>query len=856
MRATGHDFLNIGWGNYAASNYPNNIFGAPAGKPDYSADQANEAVEVGSGRTLYASTDQDGNFRVGPFFRVNQGDGSVELNANIGLTNVDSLKFTKGTSIDEFSTDRKMQGLSDDAVPTEATTAEYINSLIIGQHEDGSDFPEPSTTGPQTGGTYGLLNRAGYNGTNLSWNRMNGDLNMNSNKITNIFQGTNNTDAINKLYADNVFKGDFTDSIRTDVKAFTMLNDSTLDSGTIDMNGNRIKSLRDPVDGTDAVTKQYVDSQNSIGGLEGTTITGNPSNTDLLMFTGTNTVDGLGNPIVGMVNVGLDLTTDSVSGSRTFGEPSGTGSDIRIIRAGNSVQLALATGSIKDADVSNNAGIQQFKLSMNLANARASSNAGGRAISGITLSNPIRITTSSAHDLVNGDLIGINDVAGTIELNGNFYYVSKVDNTNIELYNDQALTGGVDGTTGFTAYIRGGFVTNSRLIQESSGLTSFNNAEFVVTDGWTQLKSSTGLSDGIALSKITQQAASSILGVPAGAGSNAAITALTPAQVRTIANVEDGADVTDYANVKTAGAVMKDGTVSMNDATTLRVVNIEPKQDNTSDNGSSTKYWNDTYTTTVNTEVVKKKSNLTNLTVQNSVGTAALTITEVVANSTFEGSAAKLTTGRTIELTGAVTGSVSFDGSGNVALSTSVNHNHDSDYVNVTGDTLTGQLNSRAIVPTANTTYNLGSASLKYDNVYANIFNGTATSARFADLAENYLGDNTYEPGTVVMFGGANEVTISKGFMNNKIAGIVSTKPAHLMNAEMAGDFIVPVALQGRVPCKVVGKISKGDMIVASEDPGVGVASDNPKLGSVIGKALNDYDSTEVGTIEVVVGRL
>jgi hypothetical protein len=856
MRATGHDFLNIGWGNYANSNYPNNIFGAPAGKPDYSADQANEAVEVGSGRTFYASTDQDGNFRVGPFFRVNQGDGSVELNANIGLTNVDSLKFTKGTSIDEFSTDRKMQGLSDDAVPTEATTAEYINSLIIGQHEDGSDFPEPSTTGPQTGGTYGLLNRAGYNGTNLSWNRMNGDLNMNSNKITNIFQGTNNTDAINKLYADNVFRGDFTDSERTDVRAFTMLNDSTVDSGAIDMNGNRIKSLRDPVDGTDAVTKQYADSQNKLDSIEGITITGNPSNTDLLMFTGTNSTDYLGNKINGAVNVALDTTTDSVSGSRTFGEPSGTGSDVRLIRAGNSIQIALATGSIKNADVSNNAAIEQFKLSMNLANARASANAGGRAISGITLNNPIRITTSVAHDLVNGDLIGINNVAGTIELNGNFYYVSKVDNTNIELYNDQALTGSVNGTTGFTAYISGGFVTNSRLIQNSSGLTSFNSAEFVITDGWAQLKTSTGLTDGVQLAKITQQAASSILGVPAGAGSTAAVTALTPAQVRTIANVEDGADVTDYANVKTAGAVMKDGTVSMNDATTLRVVNIEPKQDNTSDNGSSTKYWNDTYTTTVNTEVVKKKSNLTNLTVQNSVGTAALTITEVVANSTFAGSAAKLTTGRTIELTGAVTGSVSFDGSGNVALSTSVNHNHDSDYVNVTGDTLTGQLNSRAIVPTANTTYNLGSASLKYDNVYANIFNGTATSARFADLAENYLGDNTYEPGTVVMFGGANEVTLSKGYMNNKVAGIVSTNPAHLMNAEMAGDFIVPVALQGRVPCKVVGKISKGDMIVASEDPGVGVASDNPKLGSVIGKALNDYDSTEVGTIEVVVGRL
>ena len=76
------------------------------------------------------------------------------------------------------------------------------------------------------------------------------------------------------------------------------------------------------------------------------------------------------------------------------------------------------------------------------------------------------------------------------------------------------------------------------------------------------------------------------------------------------------------------------------------------------------------------------------------------------------------------------------------------------------------------------------------------------------------------------------------------------------MNSEMPGDFVVAVALQGRVPCKVIGKVTKGDMIVASDVPGVGVASDNPKLGSVIGKALEDYDSTEVGTIEVVVGRL
>jgi hypothetical protein len=123
-------------------------------------------------------------------------------------------------------------------------------------------------------------------------------------------------------------------------------------------------------------------------------------------------------------------------------------------------------------------------------------------------------------------------------------------------------------------------------------------------------------------------------------------------------------------------------------------------------------------------------------------------------------------------------------------------------------------------------------------------------------LAENYLGDNTYEPGTVIMFGGANEVTEANKMMTTKVAGVVSTNPAHLMNADLAGDFVVTVALTGRVPCKVVGNITKGDMIVTSDVPGVGVAMDNPKLGSVIGKALQDYNSTDIGTIEVVVGRL
>ena len=867
MRATGHDFLNVGWGNYADSNYPNNVFGAPAGRPDFSSIQSQEAVEDGQGRTFYASTDQDGNFRVGPFFRVNQGDGSVELNANIGLTNVDSLKFTKGTSIDEFSTDLKFQGLSDDAVPTEGTIATYINSAIIGQHRDGSSFPEPTTTGSQSGDNFGLLMRAGWNSSNLNWNKMYGDLNMNANKVTNILQGTNNTDAINKLYADNVFKGGITDSERTDVEAFTMLNDSTLDSGTIDMNGNRIKSLRDPEDGSDAVTKQYVDSQNNLNGIEGISITGNPSNTDFLMFTGNNSTDGLGNPIAGAVNVALDTTTDSVSGSRTFGEPSGTGSDIRFTRAGNTIQVALTAGSVKNADVSTEANIVQSKLAMNLATTRVSANAGGRSITGITLVNPLRMTTSVAHDLLDGDQILITEVAGTTELNNNTYYIRKVDNTNLELFSDQALTAAINGTVGFTNYASGGFITNTRLIQSASGLSSFDSDEFTTDQGWVSIKTSTSLTTGVPLSKLQQQAASSIIGTPAGAGVAQTVQALTPNQVRAIINVENGADVTDAANVKTAGAIMSDGTVAMNDNTTLEVYELVPKTNNQRDLGSSTKFFNDGYITTLNGSGIKKSDAIADFTVTNNAGTGtALTITETVANSTFAGSSAKLTTARNINGT-------SFDGTGNITTANwGTSRNINSVAVNGSADVTVepyverddSSNSSRAITFVDNVT--AGYKRLNMDDglrynpstqtLTTSIFSGVATSARFADLAENYLGDNTYEPGTVVMFGGQNEVTISQGFMNARIAGVVSTAPGYLMNSEMAGDFKVTVALQGRVPCKVQGKISKGDMIIAGDTPGVGVASDNPKLGSVIGKALENYDSTEIGTIEVVVGRL
>jgi len=134
-------------------------------------------------------------------------------------------------------------------------------------------------------------------------------------------------------------------------------------------------------------------------------------------------------------------------------------------------------------------------------------------------------------------------------------------------------------------------------------------------------------------------------------------------------------------------------------------------------------------------------------------------------------------------------------------------------------------------------------------------FQGTATSAKYADLAEKYMPDSDYQPGTVLQFGGEQEVTIANEYATHRVAGVVSTDPAYMMNSDLDGG--VYIALAGRVPCNVFGTCEKGDLMVTSDTDGCAVAwteSFSPPYGSVIGKALENKDTGNVGIIEVVVG--
>ena len=182
------------------------------------------------------------------------------------------------------------------------------------------------------------------------------------------------------------------------------------------------------------------------------------------------------------------------------------------------------------------------------------------------------------------------------------------------------------------------------------------------------------------------------------------------------------------------------------------------------------------------------------------------------------------------------TGTTTSTGSGAVVLGTS--------------PTFTTQITVPSIVKSGtNGVGNIGQSNNSFNTVFAK-----ATSAQYADLAEMYVADADYEPGIVVSFGGEHEVTVSQTDGDSKIAGVISTNPSYLMNSVQEGEHVVAVALTGRVPTRVVGKVRKGDMMVSNGD-GTARAESNPGIGTVIGKALENFDG-ESGVIEVVVGRL
>jgi hypothetical protein len=175
----------------------------------------------------------------------------------------------------------------------------------------------------------------------------------------------------------------------------------------------------------------------------------------------------------------------------------------------------------------------------------------------------------------------------------------------------------------------------------------------------------------------------------------------------------------------------------------------------------------------------------------------------------------------------------------------------------ITGTSLTvstGNITGGNIVnANANGVGNIGTTGGFFNTVFAK-----ATSAQYADVAEKYRADAQYVPGTVLEIGGSAEVTATTDYASTRIAGVVSTNPAFIMNSSETSENSVELALLGRIPCRVVGKIERGDMLCSSRIAGVATALNENlyKPGAVIGKALESYNSVSDGVIEILVGRL
>jgi hypothetical protein len=357
-------------------------------------------------------------------------------------------------------------------------------------------------------------------------------------------------------------------------------------------------------------------------------------------------------------------------------------------------------------------------------------------------------------------------------------------------------------------------------------------------------------------------------------------------------------------------------TIKMGDNRIVNMADPAADKDAVNRQWANLNYVNTSGDTMVGTLVTRKLEPSANLTYD--IGENGKRYVNVYGNR-FWGTATtaeSLNASITIELSGDVTGSASFNGSSGINISTTVAANSVALGTDTTGDyvasmtagngitvgTATGEGSTPVITNTGvlsavagtgvsvsagtgDVTFSIGQAvgtgnsptfagitlpsitkngtdgtgdigqtGNRFGTVWATTFSGQSTTAKYADLAEKYLPDAHYEAGTVMVFGGSKEVTIATEYMDRRIAGVVSTDPAYMMNSELDGG--VYIALTGRVPCKVVGTIKKGDMLVASGAPGVATAEKNPALGSVIGKALEDYNGQTIGVIEVVVGRI
>lgn len=752
-RATGHDFLDIGTGGYSTTNYPYSIYGNPV----IGRQQAQEIQEDGVGRVFYMSTDQNGIFRVGRFFTVDQGTGTVTFSASIALSNLDGLGFKRGVVISEFSTDSTMTNNASEIVPVQSAVRGYIDKRL-GLDHGGGPVPAANLIGP------------GY--LPLNGGTMKGNLNMATFGIGNVATPTSAFDAATKGYVDGL--ADAQDQF----KELRDVSFTSLAQGQIAVYDLTTSFTVVGASGTGLIATVNFTPQASPPFAVGSIIT----ISGILTSTGYN-----GEWIVS------DCTNSSVSWSNTYSTLWGGGGTVVATKWKNISLPSTSTGN--DVTITYNAG-------------------------------PGTITTAIASGKITNTMV--NASAGIVQ--------SKLSMT----------AAGTIAPTSLSPY------TAPSVAQADLGLAAFDSQQFTSSSGWITIKPSSSTSTGVTLTRLQYIGSKTLVG---NLGTvSAAPTEVTPGNVVTAGDgiknasfADSGVMIATYDNsntnnntygitaVTTTGgnsSIVKTGTAGEIDVKQLKIDGYKVI-DTTAATPSVDFYTPGTF------------NFLTATGTDGSNGLASIYGTLDVSNGSL----------KTKSLyTGAPATPGSIVGTWTVAAASSLLFATGSD-LTISDGTLTVQ--TGLIDVTGGTlksvTLTTGASTTRGDITGEWHLSG-AFEATYADLAEFYEGDQEYLPGTVLVFGGDKEVTTTVTMNDTRSAGVVTTNPAYVMNSEQTG-IKVCVALAGRIPCRVVGRVKKGDMLTTSATPGCAVKATTPTLGAIIGKALEDKDYGEAGVIQIAVGR-
>jgi len=985
-RATGHDFTQIGTGGFNTSNYPNVLLGRPTEDkaPAYSdEDNASKAQvwERRKGRVFFISSDENGFFRVGKYFVVDQATGSITFSGEVGISRAASLGFKDGVVISEFSNDELFTDLSDTAVPTEKAIANYVSRRL--GHNGSIQLTGSSRFDP------GFMALDGST-------KMEANMNMNSNKITNLLDPTDDNDAATKDYVVQATTSyDEIDDLRNVL--IHDRNGTGLEQKQLFVPTGYKRLVVDPLigtiadgdtlnDGSSTATViatetrfDYVENKN-VQIITYDLLTGAGFNTTLTpVYVGpggspTATATVLENPIDEFANASEKTTSDiNITISRSSSAPY------------TEVDLQIEAQAILNSDVNDDAEISQAKLLMNRAKPLSSStglygtdgDAGsigegdpdgtgrtGQSSRGLaafeydSFAEDVQLTVTTANITADaGDILYQGDPSTGTKPTG--YVVNSVINQPIVIIRTSdvwvddettpiyksTVTNGVAGTatnissTVFSGgYLRSGYINlkdRGVAFEKLPNLTGGNlgddyggSAIGRATDGngaaeevsfATIIDQGRGLADsdfGTERAYYSNPPTNTIVNDPGdvliqygtpGDGNYAYTNIAYDNSNNSIAkrDINGKIQATGYiiggvstqeilsessgtlsfktpaqGTILTASGATKPtlntgGAIRVGDIAAYSESNLHAASDFGTSGGSTetsalAARW--IYSSFIEAPDEKDATG-TGVGIGAGIGktlATADTITfitggNVEARVTTTGvetdDIRSISTNTNLTLSGNGTGIVyvndNLDVNGTFSATSLEADNISSESSN-TDLTLSGKGTGVVYVSdTLKTTSITTGAAATAGTITGNwtLTTGSKFEATYADLAEYYEADVEYEVGTVVIFGGEKEITSSKEHRSTRVAGVVSENPAYVMNAECPG-IATAIALQGRVPVKVIGKVRKGDMLVASAIPGYAMVDAEPKVGSVIGKAVGEKLDGDKGIVEVVVGRL